>query len=130
MSQTLRNLLFRLLLFLLLFCIHIYNFYFLYIYNVLCNIVKFEMQEITLPLFRLQEVDMNKFENLSQKEQSRGSEILILMLESSEVEFQAYTGAIPMTSNLCQRISTLLKKNHCCRLLKDFSKKYPDFLIP
>ncbi|MGL6198672.1 MAG: hypothetical protein ACRC3H_07020 [Lachnospiraceae bacterium] len=70
---------------------------------------------------------MKEFYKFSRKEQNRGSEILIFMFECSDVEFQAFTGAIPMTRELFRRITTLLKNNYCYLLLQDFLNDYPDY---
>jgi len=73
---------------------------------------------------------MKSFDNLSPKEQERGYEMLIFIFESSEIEFQAFTGIIPMTQELYRRVAVCLRDNRCYQLLKDFARKHPDFLIP
>lgn len=47
-------------------------------------------------------------------------EILTFMFESTDEEFQAFTGSIPITDDLHQQIVTKLEKLQCTELLEQF----------
>lgn len=68
---------------------------------------------------------MRYFNSLSKTEQKHGAEILTFMFESTDTEFQAYLGKIPMTPELYTRITQLLEQNNCRQLLKEFTAAHP-----